>query len=101
MKHGSDAPLTSLTNPDVLEIVALVEQIRPLLAGREPDIVGGALADLLATWLAGFRVLDNPKATTEFREAMLQMHLECMRPLIAINEKEQDARRSHTRRRAD
>jgi hypothetical protein len=101
MKSGSDTPLTSLTNPDVLEIVALVEQIRPLFAGREPDIVGGALADLLATWLAGFRVLDNPKATTEFREAMLQMHLECMHPLIAINEKEQDARRSHTRRPAD
>jgi hypothetical protein len=52
---------------------------------------------LLATWLAGFRVRDDPEVTAEFREHMLQMHIECMRPLIAINEKEQDARRSHTR----
>jgi hypothetical protein len=96
MKHGSDA-----LQSDVEAIVALVERIRPLLAGRNPDIVGAALADLLATWLACFRVPGDPKATTEAREHMLQMHIECMRPLIAINEKEQDARRSHTRRRAD
>jgi hypothetical protein len=83
MKYGSDA-----LQSDVEAIVALVERIRPLLAGRHPDIVGAALADLLATWLAGFRVPDNPKATTEFREHLLKMHIDCMRPLIAINERD-------------
>jgi hypothetical protein len=67
--------------------VALIEQIRPLLAGHNPDIVGAVLADLLATLLAGFRVPGNPELTAKFREQMLSLHIDCMRPLIAINEK--------------
>ena len=49
-----------------------------LLHGHPPEIQGAVLADLLATWLAG-----HPPV---MREAVLQAHIEQMRPLIEINE---------------
>lgn len=33
---------------------AIVAVIRPLLAGYHPAVQGAALAELMATWLAGF-----------------------------------------------
>jgi hypothetical protein len=80
MKHGS--------NPDVLEAIGLVERIRPIFAGRRPEIIGAALADLLAMLLVAHSVPGDATATAEIREELLQVHLEQMRPLIAINEKE-------------
>jgi hypothetical protein len=33
---------------------AIVEQVRPILAGHSPEVIGAALADLFATLLAGY-----------------------------------------------
>jgi hypothetical protein len=43
-----------LTSPTPAKSDALVERIRPILAGQSPEVVGAALADLLAILLAGY-----------------------------------------------
>jgi hypothetical protein len=65
----------------------IAKQIHPFLAGLNPEIQGAVLADLLATWLAGF--------PQQGREVMLQMHLAGMRPLIEVNEKIQFGKAGH------
>ena len=61
------------------EVEAVVEAIRPLLAGRTPEVQGAVLADLLAIFLAGHH--------PELREKLLAMHIDGVRNLIAPNEK--------------
>lgn len=63
----------------VAESQAIAEAIKPLLAGHHPVIQGAALADLLAIWLAG-----HPP---EFRQTLLDAHIEAVRDLIPINVK--------------
>jgi hypothetical protein len=57
--------------------ISLARRIHPLLAGQHPAVQGAALADLLATWLAGF----DPDA----REALLDNHIHIVRELVPIN----------------
>jgi hypothetical protein len=66
----------------VAEVNEVVAQIRLLLAGRGPEVQSAALADLVATLLAGFQ---GP-GKLEAREAMLELWLETMRELIPTNE---------------
>ena len=56
---------------------ALVERIRPLLAGKPPPLQGAVLADLLAIWLAGH--------DASLRDELLKAHIESVRALIAPN----------------
>jgi hypothetical protein len=58
----------------------LVASIRPLLAGRPPDIIGAALADLLAILLAG-----HYQGGDELIETMLEMHIAAVRALVPVN----------------
>ena len=60
------------------EVEAIVEAIRPMLAGKTPEVQGAVLADLLAIFLAGHH--------PELREQLLTMHIEGVRKLIAPNE---------------
>lgn len=53
---------------------ALFEAARPLFAGHNPKIVGIALAQLTALWLAGFQAPDDPDSIDDFRADVLQMH---------------------------
>ena len=69
-----------------LQVEALVEQIRPILAGKPSVIQGGVLADLLATWLAGHMIMDKPRQTFTLREQLLAAHLKVVRLLIPVNE---------------
>lgn len=73
--------------PRTREIAALVDRIGPLLAGRSPDIQGGALADLLAIWLAGHHVEGDGEATRKMREALLLYHIGQVRELTTVNAK--------------
>ena len=41
---------------DAAQAMALVLQISPLLAGHSPEVVGSALCELTATWIAGYTV---------------------------------------------
>jgi hypothetical protein len=64
-------------------IQAISETIGPMLRGLGPDIQGGVLADLLATWLAG---IQGPDAAA-VRDELLEAHVHLVRALIPVNEK--------------
>jgi hypothetical protein len=81
---------------DMHEAIQIIDAIRPLLAGKEPAIQGAALADLLATWLAG-HFADTPAATSQLRAQLLKEHITVVRELIPENERELLA---HHRKRA-
>jgi len=76
-----------MTNPDSMarRSQAIVERIRPILAGKDPAIVSAALGDLLAMWLAG-HFASGPKATAALREQLLREHIQLVRDLIGPNE---------------
>lgn len=59
-----------------LEVRNIVEQIKPILAGKLPDIQSCVLAECLATWLAGW-----PK---EMRDELLKVHLEHVADLVPM-----------------
>lgn len=63
---------------DVLDVVGLVEAIKPNLAGWPPGVQGGVLADLLSMWLAGH--------APALREQALAHLLEAAREMLPINE---------------
>jgi hypothetical protein len=67
-----------MTEPDPAFAVGVAQRIHPLLAGLPPQVQGAALADLLATWLAGHE--------PELREALLDLHIHTVRELVPINE---------------
>jgi hypothetical protein len=69
------------------EITRVVEQIKPLLAGRPPEMQGAILADLLAIWLAGHHVEGDEDATRKLRAEMLAMHCTEVRQLTMVNAK--------------
>lgn len=60
------------------EVERIVEEIRPLLAGKPPEFQGAVLCDLLAIWLAG-----HPPA---LREGVLAYHIAMAQSLVAVNE---------------
>jgi hypothetical protein len=64
-----------MTEPSTHEVEALVNEIRPLLAGKGPAVQGAVLADLLAMFIAGHR-------DAELRDEILQLHIEAVRHLI-------------------
>jgi hypothetical protein len=63
-----------------LEAHDLVEQIKPLLAGRNPTLLGAVLADLVSMWLAGHF------GSAGLREELLRLHIQQVRDLIPVNE---------------
>jgi hypothetical protein len=54
-----------------------------LLHGLEPAVVGAILADLTATWLAGFQGEEIDRV----REQLLKFHVKHIRDLIPVNER--------------
>jgi hypothetical protein len=71
--------------PFAIQVEPLVEQIRPILAGKEPPLQGAVLADLTALWLAGFVIKGDPKGTHALREELLLRHFELVCQLIKVN----------------
>jgi hypothetical protein len=66
------------------EVDDLCEEIRPLLAGREPEIIGAVLGDLVALWLVAHQApADEIEA---YREGVLQAFIAMVRGLMPINE---------------
>jgi hypothetical protein len=61
----------------------IVESIKPLLAGRAPEIQIAVIADLLAIWLHGHQSLDK-KLSRQLREELLHRHVEYVRKLVEI-----------------
>jgi hypothetical protein len=63
------------------EAAALVDQIMPLLAGRDPDVQGAALLLLLDIWLGGHFVKGGDAAD----HRLLRTHLLGQHFLAAVN----------------
>jgi hypothetical protein len=66
-----------MTKFDPKTAIGVAQRIHPLLAGHHPAVQGAALADLLATWLAGFE--------PDLRDTLLDAHIRTVRELIPIN----------------
>lgn len=81
-----------MSDPQALEeeearlAARLVAEICPVMAAHPPEVQGYALADLLAIWLAGHIVPDNPGATAKLRGELMRMHIGMVRTLIPVNE---------------
>jgi hypothetical protein len=72
----------------ILQVEQIVRRIKPILAHNPPDIVGAALADLLAIWLASHIVIDDLGETAAMRDRLIESHVAMVRELIPINEAE-------------
>jgi hypothetical protein len=70
----------------------LMEEIRPLLAGKGAEVQSSALADMTAMWLSGMFLTDprtgeiSRRATDEMREVAFRMFIKVVRELVPINE---------------
>ena len=53
------------TAADMREIDAVVARMKPLLAGRRPELQGAILAECLSIWITGHLFPGDPKATGE------------------------------------
>jgi len=60
--------------------VRIVERIKPILSGAHPAVVGVALAELVAIFIAGHQV------DREAHEGLLALHAETVRDLVPIIE---------------
>jgi hypothetical protein len=78
----------SKVDPD--EIEEVVDQIKPLLAGRPSEIQGAILAECLSIWLAGHRA-GSEDGTRQLRAELLSTHCRHVRELTPINDKIIDA----------
>jgi hypothetical protein len=66
------------------EIVAAMRPLLwPLLQGHSPEVQSAALADLVATWLAGFVAADDPNAV---RKELLNNFIKTVWELVPPNE---------------
>jgi len=77
----------SLTRQPVTaaEVADLVNEIKPILAGRRAEVQGAALADLLAIWLAGHVIFGDAEKTRKMRATLLAEHCAAVRQLTDLN----------------
>lgn len=73
------------TMNELADVEAIVRRARPALAGHPGPNQGAALADLLATWLAGHIIPGDPAETDALREDLLTRHIAAVRDLIPVN----------------
>lgn len=57
--------------------MGLVDQVKPIFAGKGPHVQGAALTELTSLWLAG-----HPPA---MREKLLEIQIASIRELIKVN----------------
>lgn len=74
----------SSPDDEAREVEALVRVVMPLFAGKPLSVQGEALANLLALWLSGHVVADDPKATETMRNVLLNLHVGAVRELTTI-----------------
>jgi len=66
-------------------VTDLVEAARPLFAGKPHPVVGAALADLTAIWLAGIVVQGDEGETDRLRGRLMLGQMQTVRRLTAVN----------------
>jgi hypothetical protein len=63
---------------------ALVNKLKPVLAGNPPAEQSAALAECLAIWLAGHIIDGDERATFELRAQLLANHLQLVGELLSL-----------------
>ena len=66
------------------EADALLDLIKPLLAGQSPEVQGAVINDLAAIWIAGHRVPGDRGEGDRMRDELLELHAEHVRELVAM-----------------
>lgn len=74
-----------MADPGIEQIESVLNQVRPLLAGRPPEVQGAILAELLATFIAAHH--------PSLREEILTIHVDIVRKLVPECEAEIFAKR--------
>jgi hypothetical protein len=67
--------------------LALAGLCRVVFAGEDPDCIGAALAETMATFLRNHRIVGDPRGEHEMREAILEQWLKTVRDLVLIHDK--------------
>jgi hypothetical protein len=67
--------------------LALAALCSVVLAGEEPDEVGAALAETMATFLRGHRIVGDDRSQREMREEVFQHWIKTVRDLMLIYDK--------------
>jgi len=70
------------------QILELTKQIKPLLAGKPAVVQSGALADLIAMWLAGHWIPGCPDETEQIRRDLFERYCELVIDLVEVNARE-------------
>jgi hypothetical protein len=61
--------------PELDEIDDALKKIALIMMGKESEVCGAILADLLLTWVIGHSVPGNREETTRLRTALIEEHL--------------------------
>lgn len=69
---------------DAQAVLDIANEIKPMFVGVPPDITSAVLAELTATWLAGFVCPESIEAGEDFKEQALAGHIELVRKLAAV-----------------
>ena len=71
----------------VRNVQKLVRKLAPILAGNPAEVQSAALADLMATWLAGHQDLNNPDSSEiqELRKELFEQWCATTLDLVPIN----------------
>jgi hypothetical protein len=84
--HQNDAKATVAAQVSE-EVFLIVQDIRPILAGRAPQVQGAVLAELLSLWLASHWLPGEKDRTEELRASLLTTYCALVRKLTEINAK--------------
>ena len=63
---------------------AIVDRIKPILAGQPAELQGAVINDLAAIWIAGHRMEGDRAEGDEMRAELLAMHAEHVRELVEM-----------------
>ena len=70
------------------EALKLARKAHRIFAGRQPVIVGGALCECVATYLAGHVVPGDARATANLRAGILAAFVETIKKLVPVIDEE-------------
>ena len=63
---------------------ALLDRIKPLLAGSDAELQGAVICDLAALWIAGHRIAGDRAEGDAMRAELLEMHTRHVRELVQM-----------------
>jgi hypothetical protein len=67
--------------------LALAGLCRVVFAGENPDAVGAALAETMATFLYGHKIIGDLRGEYEMRDAIFEQWIKTVRDLLLIYDK--------------